>query len=190
VTMSIPPCPYADVRIPCAECHRQFRSRACFDKHKTNMLKGKPVCERKRNCTVCNKIITDKKHECFKKYCRNCNQNKEIKNFCYMQPLKNELPCSDDVLFVFYDFQTTQDTKFSDNATKHVPILVCLQQSCTACDMQGNIDKDCERCGKRRHSFYEDPVGDLLSYLCEPRPWWKRSWRLHIMPKPSILSLF
>ena len=36
-----------------------------------------------------------------------------------MQPLKNELPRSDDVLFVFYDFETTQDTKFSDNATAH-----------------------------------------------------------------------
>jgi hypothetical protein len=28
-----------------------------------------------------------------------------------MQPLKNELPRSDDVLFVFYDFETTQDKK-------------------------------------------------------------------------------
>jgi hypothetical protein len=72
---------------------------------------------------------------------------------------------------VFYDFETTQDTKFSDNATEHVPILVCLQQFCTACEMQNDIDKDCERCGTRRHSFYEDPVGDLLSYLCESRPW-------------------
>jgi hypothetical protein len=119
--MSIPPCPYTDVRIPCTECNRQFRSRACFDKHKTNMLKGKPVCERKRNCTACNKFITDKKHECFKVYCRNCNQNKEVNHFCYIQPLKNELPRSDDVLFVFYDFETSQDTKFSDNATEHVP---------------------------------------------------------------------
>ena len=24
------------------------------------------------------------------------------------------------------------------------------------------------------HSFFEDPVGDLLSYLIEPRPWCKR----------------
>jgi hypothetical protein len=30
---------------------------------------------------------------------------------------------------------------------------------------------DCERCGKRKHSFFEYPVGDLFSYLCEPRPW-------------------
>jgi len=37
--------------------------------------------------------------------------------------------------------------------------------------MQDDIEMDCDRCGKRRHSFYNDPVGDLLSYLCEPRPW-------------------
>jgi len=85
-----------------------------------------------------------------------------------MQPLKNELPRSDDVLFVFYDFETTQDTKFSDNATVHIPILVSLQQFCTACGLQADIDMDCVRCGRRRHSFFEDPVGDLLSYLCEP----------------------
>jgi hypothetical protein len=30
---------------------------------------------------------------------------------------------------------------------------------------------DFTRCGKRKRSFFEDPVGDLLSYLCEPRPW-------------------
>jgi hypothetical protein len=117
------------------------------------MLKGKPVCERKRHYTVFNKFITNKNHECFKTYCRNRNQNKEVNHFCYMQPLKNELPRSDDVLFVFYDFETTQNTKFSD-VTEHVPILVCLPRFCMACDMQKDIDKDCERCGKRRHSFY------------------------------------
>jgi len=84
-----------------------------------------------------------------------------------MQPLKNESPLSDDVLFVFCDFETTQDTRFSDNATVHIPILVCLQQFRTACEMQDDIDMDCVRYGRRRHSFFEDPVGDLLSYLCE-----------------------
>ena len=40
--------------------------------------------------------------------------------------------------------------------------------------MQADIDTDCGRCGRRRHSFWEDHVGDLLSHLCEPRPWSKR----------------
>ena len=77
-----------------------------------------------------------------------------------MAPLVNKLPKSDDVLFVFYDFETTQDTRISDSATLHVPNLVCLQQFCSRCEMQTDIDTDCERCGRRRHWFWEDPVGD------------------------------
>jgi hypothetical protein len=88
-----------------------------------------------------------------------------------MQPLKNELPRSDNILFVFCDFQTKQDTKFSENCTKHTPNLVCVQQFCSVCETQDDIDIDFERCGKRRHSFFDDPVGDLLSYLCESHPW-------------------
>ena len=85
------------------------------------------------------------------------------------------MPSADDVLFVFYDFKTSQDTKIRETAKLHVPILVCLQQFCTACEMQDEDgERDCARCGKRRHSFFEDPVGDLLSYLCEPRPLCKK----------------
>ena len=61
--------------------------------------------------------------------------------------------------------------KISETAKLHVPILVCLQQFCTACEMQDDYEQDCARCGKKLHSFFEDPVGDLLSCLCEPRPW-------------------
>ena len=74
-----------------------------------------------------------------------------------MQPLKNEVPSADNVLFVFYDFETTQDTKISETAKLHEPILVCLQQFCTACEMQDDYEQDCARCGKRQHSFFEDP---------------------------------
>ena len=30
---------------------------------------------------------------------------------------------------------------------------------------------DCIRCGTRKHAFSDDPVGDLLTYLCKQRPW-------------------
>jgi len=169
--MSIPPCPYADVRIPCESCNRQFRSRACFDKHKSNKIGKKSVCEKKRNCATCNTFITRKNHECFKPFCVACKQNKEVGHLCFMQPLKNELPRSDDVLYVFYDFETTQDTKFSENTNEHIPILVCIQNFCSTCENQEDLEIDCIRCGTRRHSFYDDPVGDLFSYLYEPRPW-------------------
>jgi hypothetical protein len=50
--MSVPPCPYDDVRIPCESCNREFKSRACFDRHKTNKLGKQTVYEKKRNCTI------------------------------------------------------------------------------------------------------------------------------------------
>jgi hypothetical protein len=72
---------------------------------------------------------------------------------------------------MFYDFETTQNTKVTESATVHVPNLVCAQQFCTLCEEEPNIDQECERCNKRKHTFWEDPIGELLNYLCEPRPW-------------------
>ena len=68
--LSIPPYIGTYVRIPCGSCNRTFRSQACFEKHNTNMLKGKAVCSQKRKCGKCNSpIIPRHKHECFKQYC-------------------------------------------------------------------------------------------------------------------------
>jgi len=46
-------------------------------------------------------------------------------SFLFYAAIKERLPHSDDVLFVFYDFETTQDTKFSETANEHIPILAC-----------------------------------------------------------------
>jgi hypothetical protein len=35
----------------------------------------------------------------------------ERRAICYMAPLSPEMPSSDRVLYVFYDFETTQNTK-------------------------------------------------------------------------------
>ena len=95
-----------------------------FDKHNKIKLRGKKFCEQMKKCASCGSLLTNKKHECFKPYCANCKQNMEIGHLCYMGTLKNEMPRSDNVLFVFYDFETTQYTKISDSATLHVPNLV------------------------------------------------------------------
>ena len=144
------PCIYSEERVPCESYNRNVRSRSCFEKHKTNKLGSKKtVCEKVRNCPMCNVYVSKKNHEYFKPFCENCRQNMELNHLCYMQPLKNELPSADDVLFVFYDLETTQDTKINETAKVHVPILVCLQQFCTACEMQDDYSQDCARCGKR-----------------------------------------
>jgi hypothetical protein len=78
---------------------------------------------------------------------------------------------SEHVLYVFYEFKTTQDKKRSDKTNVHVPNLVCLHQFCSKCNNISDIEQDCIQCGKRKHSFWDDSVGDMLSHLCEPRPW-------------------
>ena len=169
--MASPPCVATGVRIPCADCARHFRSQICFANHKRRIGNRRAVCERKRNCVTCGElIVSDKPHECGKHYCDVCTSNREVGHLCYMQPLKNVLPSSDGVLYVFYDFETTQNTRYSETAKVHVPNLVCIQQFCSRCEGVDDSAQDCERCGIRKHSFWEDPVGDLLTYLCEPRP--------------------
>ncbi len=90
-----------------------------------------------------------------------------------MQQLKNVLPSSDGVLYVFYDFETTQNTRYSETANVLVPNLVCIQQVCSRFEDVDDSEQDSDRCGIRKHAFWDDLVVDLLTYLCEPRPWVK-----------------
>jgi len=112
--------------------------------------------------------VTDDRHECNKVFCADCKHNRDVVHLCYMRVLKNVLhDAIDKVLYVFYDFETTQNTKYSDKATLHVPDLVCVQQFCSQCEDEEDCG-ECVRCGRRNHSFLEDPVGDKLIYLCKP----------------------
>jgi hypothetical protein len=91
---------------------------------------------------------------------------------CFMRPLKDVLPANtDNVLYVFYVFETTQNKTYSNTAKAHLPNLLCVQQLCARCELMEDVSIDCVRCGRRKHSFWNDPVGDLLTYLCEPRSW-------------------
>ena len=75
--------------------------------------------------------MTDNSRECNKLFCANYKQNRDVGHLCYMKPLKDVLPdASDKVLYVFYDFETTQNTRYSEKVTLHVPDLVFVQQFC------------------------------------------------------------
>jgi hypothetical protein len=75
----------------------------------------KCIFERVRLCGMCNELIiidrNVRKHEYFKKHCTNCYCNIETGHLCYMAPLLPEMSSSDKVLYVFFDFETTQNTK-------------------------------------------------------------------------------
>jgi hypothetical protein len=87
------------------------------------------------------------------------------------EKLAEKLRRSNNVLFVFYDFETTQDKKNSESATEHEPNLFCLQQFCSQWENESDINVDFQRCVKRKHLFFDDPLVELLTYLCRPRTW-------------------
>jgi len=62
-------------------------------------------------------------------------------------------PAGEKVLYVFCDFETTQNTDYTDKANLHVPKLVCVQQVCSRCEDEENV-VDCVRCCKRKQSFW------------------------------------
>jgi hypothetical protein len=55
-----------------------------------------------------------------------------------------------------------------------VPNLVCVQQICALCKDDTDLERDCQRCGKRKRSFWLDPVGEIISYTFKSRPWTDR----------------
>ena len=74
-------------------------------------------------------LVTDARQEYNKLFCANCKENMDVVHLCYMRPLKDVLPDAiEKGLYVFYDFETTQNKRHSDNVTLHVPDLVCVQQ--------------------------------------------------------------
>ena len=116
-------------------------------------------------------IVTRENHGCNKRLWQNSKQNKEAGHLFFMRPLKNVLPAGDRVLYVFYDFETNQNTRYSETTTLHIPNLVCLRQFCSRYKDVEDDERDCEQCGVRKHSFWDDPVYSMLSYLCETRAW-------------------
>ena len=83
---------------------------------------------------MCGALIIQKKHECNKRFCVTCSENKEVGHLRYMPSLVNVPASSERVLYVFYDSETTQDTKRSDKTSVHIPNLVCLQHFCSKCE--------------------------------------------------------
>ena len=65
-----------------------------------------------------------------------------------MRPLLNAPVSSEHVLYVFYDFGTTQDTKWYVKTNVHVTNLVFLQQFCTKRENISDVQQDCIPVGK------------------------------------------
>ena len=130
---------------------------------------------------------TNGNHECNKRFCENCKENNKIVHLCYIRPPKDASPLgSEEVLYVFYDFETTQNTRYTDEAKLHEHNLVCELQFVSRCDYEEDLG-DCVRCGRSKHSFQHDPMGEFISYEIEQSPSAKMFVAIVITPRRLTL---
>ena len=100
--MVSPPCRYARPRILCDTVGVRHVSITIRRKHK---LKRKNTCELRKCCGTCGAFITRNTHECNKRFCTTCKENKEAGNLCFMRPLVKVPASSERVLYVFLRFR-------------------------------------------------------------------------------------
>ena len=103
--------------IVCRECKRLFKSRSCYDRHRTEPIdgSGKTVCQVIRVCEKCGKSthinkMNPKGHICGSK-CRTCKvvvTHEDTGHQCYIQPLEQDEDSSYNHM-LFFDFEATQE---------------------------------------------------------------------------------
>jgi len=190
-----PACPDVQYKeaIKCPTCNRYFRGQTCLQthtKHTERKIKDKTVTfpsirDRLKCCKDCGKHLTGVKniaeHKCNHFKCRTCNEIVTIQDhLCYMQPLdpKKELVDGDEeeegkeerakplTKFVFYDFETRQETTTSENdygkIVAHEPNLCVVHTVCELC-MDAPLDT-CNNCGPNRHIFSGENTPDDFLY--------------------------
>ena len=120
-------CPWDGDTVPCDQCKRTFRSRACYDRHKVRNNGTKSICDTIHKCLKCKRSMDKRKfkhHLCGKK-CPTCNvllEDIEAKHKCYMQkPKQSDGDDEGYVQMYFFDFECKQETG------EHVPNFCVVQ---------------------------------------------------------------
>jgi len=172
----IPICPKDGNCIECDGCKRTFLSNMCFQNHFLNNIRGKSVCDVYKFCELCCRSYTlfknRKPHICQEIFCNNCRSHVPKGHKCYIRKIKNSLPSTDDKLLVYFDIESTINTRISNNnsdGTLHICNLIIAHSHCGKCIKDECIDDFCWNCGIRKHVFQDNPVKEFMEFLCLPR---------------------
>ena len=65
---------------------------------------------------------------------------RKLHHLCYMYPLRDKAPSGDRIVYVLYDFETTQNTECTETTFQHVSKLVYVQEFCVLCEDEGDVD--------------------------------------------------
>lgn len=164
------PCSDDDM-ITCEECNRDFLGDICYINHILPKGRGKlSVCDARKKCPICQTgYRSNNKHICGKHYCKICESYESNTHQCHMPVYKTKRKDDQNILYVFYDFETQQDTPLSEcepTKFRHVPNLCVLQSACTTCWENEKISDKCRDCSVREHIYNStDCVVSLVDYL-------------------------
>lgn len=162
-----PPCEHA-IEMHCSECNRTFINPKCFQNHI-----DKKICLNVRICTKClirHKYDKKNPHVCGIKYCSICKKMTPIRHECYIPTIEVKEIKEKQLLFVFYDFETTQSTPLHGDIGKiqHNVNFCVTQHVCGLCSHLDEIELGCGNCGTRMQIFGEgDIVNSFMHYLGE-----------------------
>ena len=113
--MRAPPCDIpTELLLHCNDCNRDFYNDVCYEHHTTkgSFDRNNSVCEKKKMCVSCFKIVyidKKRKHVCGVTFCRICKQDAPVNHLCYMQPIPTAAPKSR-IIYLFFDFEAQQVT--------------------------------------------------------------------------------
>ena len=103
----------------CDQCNRWFNSKACYDRHKEPIGKGRSVCEGIKKCGKCGKSLElrhldPNKHICGRK-CKTCGVllGEKDEHKCYIQKSEKKSEQNSEESqyneLLFFDFECTQE---------------------------------------------------------------------------------
>jgi hypothetical protein len=147
----------------CNDCNRKFYGLNCYQNHiRAN------VCQKIRFCNLCRSTFRNLRrgevHVCGMIYCKVCLQKRPSDHQCYIpkytpKTLKNRL-------FIFIDFECTQDTVGELDGPEHVPNLCITHQICENCLQYEDKTYACSTCNQREQIFpetcFQDCMGDCI----------------------------
>ncbi|KAJ8304505.1 hypothetical protein KUTeg_018088 [Tegillarca granosa] len=132
--------------VTCKECNQTCRSKECYERHKVTKFKDTTMCEHFYCCSRCHKTMPRNRkaqHECGEYYCQNCERFVVGKHFCYLRAVKPETGKPN---FIFYDFETTQETMIHCT-DGYMPTNVEGCENCSINNLCNSCFK-CQRCNE------------------------------------------
>ena len=96
-------------RVFCSDCNFSCNSQICYDFHKTSSQKSKSICEKRKKCLNCQKIVNISEqefddHKCFTYKCSSCKKHVPYSHLCYLRRREPKLSTARQV---YYDIETT-----------------------------------------------------------------------------------